>query len=65
MSIIRWCTRTIARQAARIREERAHNRHLVQTNERLVKQNDTLRLRLIDLDVDPVKVLDEETDGEG
>jgi len=60
VSIIRWCTRTITRLTARLREERAHNRHLTRTNERLTRQNDTLRLRLIDLDVDPNEVLNDD-----
>jgi len=41
-----------------LRDERAHNRHLAQANEKLTTQNDTLRLKLIDLGIDPNEVDD-------
>lgn len=53
MNLWRWCLQRTVRLTARLREERAHNRHLVQVNERLTGQNDTLRLKLIDLGIDP------------
>jgi len=46
------------RIAAALRDERAHNRHLARTNEKLTSQNDTLRLKLIDLGINPNEVDD-------
>lgn len=64
MRITRWLARTVTRLNLRLREERAHNQHLVRTNEQLTRQNDTLRLRLLDLNVDPTEVLRDEASGE-
>jgi hypothetical protein len=46
----------MGRLVAALKDERAHNRHLASANERLTRQNDTLRLRLLDLGVDPNEV---------
>lgn len=63
MSLWKWCLRRMNRIAAALRDERAHNRHLARTNEKLTSQNDTLRLKLIDLGIDPNEV-DEPDDRE-
>jgi hypothetical protein len=56
VNLWRWVLRRGSRLAAALRDERAHNRHLARTNEKLTSQNDTLRLKLIDLGVNPNEV---------
>lgn len=58
MNLWRWCLQRTVRLTASLREERAHNRHLTQSNKKLTSQNDTLRLKLINLGIDPNEVDD-------